>query len=507
MSDSETSGREGKEEADAPSLPRNPPTIDHPITTATSSTQPTQYTTSVHFHSPEPNRGERRDGVEREGRAIAASEASMEMQQLREELARQQQLISDMLSGRTGNRAVDTYRSPISTSVKRAYQHPAAQRSLNMQADPVSPGRHREYDDDKQSREVGIGGMTLKDVIQNVGRYVTPFYADSKKDSNERTVTDFVENVESVLVNMLKDPQSPHRLMLVQLCLRDGALAWLNRKLQELTDSEKGWRDFNARPLSWDADIRRPFMQAFQGVDAAELWLTKLEALKLGEGNTLTPIELDNQFDRIARTAFPFLTIGSEQAELLLAPYYAKIVMKEKWLYTNILRSHGMPSLLRKWKQALSSAFIAEAYITARNKANSDSSPSSSGKKPGHKYGRGGGARSNPSEGKQQAVSAMEATDTEREEGQGSYEEMHQQLAALPANNQRGSQVGSAPGGAGRVGPNGRGRSGGGARQSSSQRGGVRQPRKCWTCGSEEHLSYDCPNTEAVVSTQQQSNE
>ena len=135
---------------------------------------------------------------------------------------------------------------------------------------------------------------------------------------------EFVENIETVMGNLLARPKhakpewrSPHRLGLVQLSLKDGALRWLNGKLQELTDeAEKEGRVLAVRPLNWDVDVRRAFIQAHLGTDTVELWLSKLSSLRLGEGRCLTPIEFDNQFDSIARHVFPNLTADDTSSDL-----------------------------------------------------------------------------------------------------------------------------------------------------------------------------------------------
>ena len=218
----------------------------------------------------------------------------------------------------------------------------------------------------RPSPAVGVGGLQFKDILALVPKNVTPFYADTTKDNN-RTVLMFVLNVESVMGNLLMDSHSPHRLMLVQLCLRDGALAWMERKLHELTEADRGWRDFEDKPLSWDEDLRRPFIQAHLGSNTPQLWLAKLKTLVLGENDTPTPIELDNQFDMIAQHVFPMRIAGDERSELLLATYDGEIVASShKWLYANIVRgSGGVPTTLKKWKEALANAWNAEAQIRA----------------------------------------------------------------------------------------------------------------------------------------------
>ena len=140
--------------------------------------------------------------------------------------------------------------------------------------------------------------------------------------------------------NLLMDGRSPHRLMLVQLCLRDGALAWMERKLHDLTTADKE-RDFAAKPLSWDDDLRLPFIQAHLGSNTPQLWLAKLKTLVLGKGDTPTPIELDNQFDLIAQHVFPQRIAGDERSELLLATYYGGIVSRSGSKYG------GAPDVVR----------------------------------------------------------------------------------------------------------------------------------------------------------------
>jgi hypothetical protein len=283
---------------------------------------------------------------------------------------------------------------------------------------------------------VGVAGLQFKDILTLVPKNVTPFYADVTKDNN-RTVLMFVLNVESVMGNLLMDGRSPHRLMLVQLCLRDGALAWMERKLHDLTTADKE-RDFAAKPLSWDDDLRLPFIQAHLGSNTPQLWLAKLKTLVLGKGDTPTPIELDNQFDLIAQHVFPQRIAGDERSELLLATYYGEIVSNShRWLYTNIMRAHGIPPTLRKWKEALASAWNAEAHIKAMQpqkplRAAADDREVFSNRRGG--YGRGGGtggAGSQPAK-----AAAMNADDGAGREG-----EEH------TANDAEGQQLSAAGGG------------------------------------------------------------
>ena len=336
----------------------------------------------------------------------------------------QQQLLNELLEERNINTAADTLRTPISTSVKRPFP-PAAQRGLHMPSEPEPPVNKQQYGDGRASMAVGVAGLQFKDILTMVPKNVTPFYADITKDK-DRTVLMFVLNVESVMGNLLLDGRSPHRLMLVQLCLRDGALAWMERKLYELTEAEKQWRDFEDKPLNWDDDMRRPFIQAHLGSNTPQLWLAKLKTLVLGESDTPTPIELDNQFDMIAQHVFPMRIAGDERSELLLATYYGEIVANShRWLYTNIVRGNGIPATLKKWKEALANAWNAEAHIRAMTPQRPVRPAADDRKVNTNSRGRGGSAatgRVTPHDRKP-SVSAMNASDGASKEGEQSTED------------------------------------------------------------------------------------
>lgn len=346
--------------------------------------------------------------IEQMGVMLAQSKTSMP-----------QQLIDELLEERDVYKAADTLRTPISTTHKRAVPPPAAQRGLHMPYEQGSPVGQQPYNAD--SPRVGVEGLQFKDIVNMVPKHVIPFYANTTMDK-DRTVLMFVLNVESVMGNLLMDNRSQYRLMLVQLCLRDGALAWMERKLYELTEADTK-RDFNAKPLNWDDDLRRPFIQAHLGSNTPQLWLAKLKTLVLGDDVTPTPIELDNQFDTIAQHVFPMRIAGDERSELLLATYYGEIVSNShKWLYTNIVRGNGIPATLRKWKEALANAWNAEAHIRALVPQRLPAKPviADDRRANNNSRGRGGHAaagRGTPTD-KRHAINALNANDGAGKEGE-----------------------------------------------------------------------------------------
>jgi hypothetical protein len=403
----------------------------------------------------------------------AADGSAADIRKLKEQMARQQQLIDELLAERSGSSAADTFRTPISTSVKRS-----ARRAI-VEGD----GEDGELGSAAHGRgagpAVGPGGMTLRDVLSNLKGYVTPFYADSKEDKG-RTVLQFVNNVETAMGNLLLDPKSPHRLMIVQLCLRDNALQWMNRKLEELTDAQdKGWHH---PPLTWDADLRRPFIKEHLGSDTPELWIAKLRTLRLGDDGTRTPIELDNQFDSIARHVFPNMVAGDDSTELALSTYYGEIVAESSpFMYKNIMRSSaGGLRTVKKWKEALANAVIAEAHISAFAARKQNSKSADSGNQRGGHRGRGGYGRQ--SEVKPHSVSAM---DTSSDRGEGEEE-------TVQPNDQQLTAVQSGRGGRG-GGRGGRGRGGGARPAMSAEKQKLYNEQRCFRCHEVGHTVAGCP--------------
>ena len=337
-------------EGEAPTLPKAP---IH--TSATASTDASSKTTTVNM------------GLSTVGGSSAMGghvEESATVRALMDQVAKQQRVIDAMMAERNGTTAADTLRTPVSTRVHsvREYVAPAAQRALHMSSDTDlrAPSQHVVDDDD---RRVGLSGMSLEKVLGLIKGYVLPFYADTVKD-NGRTVAQFVRNIEVAMGNLLIDPHSPHRLMTVQMCLRDGALDWMDRKLQEMRRAEQGWRDFASRPLSWDDEVRRPFIEAHLGTNTPELWLAKMGKLKLGDDKTPTPIELDNQFDTIAGHIVPSWTAGDDSNQLLLVTQYRDMVARSNKRYLiNILNMSPPPATLKRWKEALSHQFNADLQV------------------------------------------------------------------------------------------------------------------------------------------------
>ncbi|MCJ1296992.1 hypothetical protein MMC34_008561 [Xylographa carneopallida] len=508
MSGLETSftSEEGKEETVAPTLPRVG--IDRQTTTATGSTQPIVNTSAVHFHSADSAtsaRGRRPEVEDNRGVWISHSE----LRQMRERGERNEKRLAELEAARSSsNIAADMLRTPISANPLRAGTV-AAQRQLYMPAGGIA------VDDDSDS-EIAASAQRVErtqvrassepklpfdKALNIIIKAVKPFYGDSSRDTKYQTVTEFVERAENLMANMLSVEDDNKRLMVISVLVEGYASTWLTHKMHELTETDTTERDFIRRPLTWDDDLRRPFLYAFLGTNTPELWIAKLQMLKLGDEKTSSPIELENQFDAIARHAFPQLQIGSTIADTMLAPYWGDIVKKETWLYTTILRAHGIPRTLKKWKQALAEAYIADQQIKAMYARTAEAKRGKGGSfKPA---GRGGKASQGGQSAPQQSVSAMYDDEYERSEGEQETDTTQQSLAASPA---AGGSGRGGRGGAQRGGRAGRGRGGGGANLTPVQKQ-MYGRGECFVCGKTGHLQYQCPErTMDQPSQQQQSN-
>ena len=122
---------------------------------------------------------------------------------------------------------------------------------------------------------------------------------------------DFVEKVESAMSDVFGRPATAST----------DDCAHVLPEREHCAGSTGRWRSASgtARPApDWDNDIRKAFIEAHVGTDTVEMWLSKLGALRLGAETTKTPIELDNQFDTIARHIYPTLVAGVTVCHVLL---------------------------------------------------------------------------------------------------------------------------------------------------------------------------------------------
>ena len=429
-------------------------------------------------------------------------------------IRRQQQRIEELEAQRSADpreepkarrltsHAADTLPSPIPS---RQFPTTAARHGLHNRPSigipaayttptpiPLSPG----YDASGQFEQAGqtlseediqAEEKRTKNVISMVKGLVEPFYADSSKDKGA-TVMDFVEKVETTMNDVIAHrPQ--YRLLVVRTFLKEGAMRWMNAKMKELTDrAEDDGRDLTKRPIRWDEDVRKLFIAAHVGTDTVELWLSKLLTLRLGSEKTPSPIELDSQFDSIARHVYPVDSAGDAGVDLLLTTYYSQIVFVYSEPMFNSIMRNNKPRTMAEWKTRLSEQFTAEEQIKAMRRT------VGAGQHHRGSRGRGMGQASSSPRGPFQPSSRAAAMDTEEGTGEEGEPhtiegEPHPQLSTAASGNQRGGR-------GGRGGP-GRGR-GSGTSQLPEWKQRLKDAGLCYNCRQAGHQAYNCSNPPAV---------
>jgi hypothetical protein len=405
--------------------------------------------------------------------------ANATTQRLENEIAAQRRLLFARADDHATHSAADTLPAPMSAIKPRAAERRAASGASDSSEPRTPPSGGGGTDRDSHSARVGGASSrhSLKDVLSMVKGFVEPFYADSAKDKGT-TVMDFVEKVESAMSDVL-DGQTEYRLVVVRMFVREGALRWLNRKIQELKDT-------GVDTIEWDQHVRRAFIEAHLGTDTVELWLAKLATLRLGKGKATTPIELDSQFDTIARHVYPTMTADDKGVDLLLTTQYRDIIAaSNKDMFKTIVRTQPHASL-KEWKLAVATQWNAEAQIRAME--GQDRAPSNDSRGGGGSW-RGRGGRGGYSGDRTATAAGAGTTDGAGMEGQqhraeGEPSTYAPQLSA--ADSQRGGR------GGGRGGRGGRG--GGAARDfMSEERKKLYDEQRCFRCREKGHTIAGCP--------------
>ena len=443
--------------------------------------------------------------TENEARAVGSAEVSSSamMAQLMAAMERMQQTlertegkmtqqalrIQQLESGNSRGRAADSLPPPIPSNhypptAVRAAPHrrqsfgvptlsfvnegdtppvtPAAPRHVEQSTSPAAREQMTEAEMEKEQK-------TKKDMLMMMRGQVEPFYADSTKDKGA-TVMDFVEKIETSMMDVLTyHPQ--YRLMVVRSFLREGAMRWTNNQLAELTaKAVREGRDLTARPIEWDADLRRLFINKFMGQDTVQLWLSKLQLLRLGSEQTPTPIELDSQFDTIARHVYPLESTSDVGIDLLLTTYYSKIVWAyDQRMYYNIVNSNK-PKTLAEWKARLSEQFITEEEVRVMKRAAGSTYYNRGGFK-----GRGGSSNQSSEKPAAASAAAMQSTDGAGPEGQSEEDGTEEQLNA--AGNDKGGRAARPP--------------------WSAEKEKLYKDGKCFICKETGHVSAKCPKKPA----------
>ena len=318
-----------------------------------------------------------------------------------------------------------------------------------------------------------------------------PFPFHGQPDVDKLNVLSWVEKIDTEFsINM--GTRQAGRLDIVRSLLAGPALLWMNDKVRDLT--RKAERGELSEEIEW-ATMRAPFIDQHLGVNTIETFKAQLRALRLGSSSTPTPVELNQEFDRLAALAYP--SHQSDLRETVLGDEYGTIIASSNSTIYRSVAYTNYPGTLDEWKLHVSRRWAAgknvEAVEARVRGMTSTSRP--------HGGWRGRGGRTgNGNAGQQLNAVAGETEDGAGEEGAPHDQQVQaapqQQLnaAAGPVNGQRG-------GGGGRGGRGGRGR-GGGESRGGEGRGMpaslTEEQKKWWSdnaclkCGQQGHRARGC---------------
>jgi len=360
-----------------------------------------------------------------------------------------------------------------------------------------TPGSVREV---RESRTEGVSRRIVSDdeamerALKLIRGFVPLFHANSEKDKGT-TVDDFVEKVESAMADVLRD-HAHVKLSVVRMCLMDGALRWFNRRMEQLKDA-------GVDEPTWDRDVRAAFIDAHNSINTPELWLTKLQGLRLGKGSTPTPIELENQFDTIVRHLLKDPT-NEEANTLFLATEYSAIIRLSNFtMYSTILRS-APHATLKQWKAAVAQQWNADSVLKVEERR---SSPWQ-GRGGYWRGGRSSGGRGGHNQsGEVRNVREVVLHGVEAHDGEWTIEGEEEGRPELNAAFGAGGQRGGRGGRGGRVRGGNDGRP---ARSPEIQR--LIDQQRCFRCKAVGHTQFGCPipptpRVGAVTNQVSQSNE
>jgi hypothetical protein len=240
--------------------------------------------------------------------------------------------------------------------------------------------------------------------------------------------------------------------------------------------------------------VRTAFIQAFTGADTVEVWLAQLSALRLGVEKTQTPMELNIQFDRLARHVYPLRT--SNDDDLLLAQKYRDIVAGSDYKLYSTIMTCDHPSTLKQWKVALALQWSSQQEMKAFNAQRAANAYyGNRGGGGGGRHGRGGGQGTNS--GRAPTLQAM--NEETGETAASSSEGQPQSGEGQPNPQQLAGAAGGQRGGRGGRGGHGRGGGGGARTQWTEKQQQLYNENRCFACEQTGHRRGDkeCPKGKA----------
>lgn len=310
-----------------------------------------------------------------------------------------------------------------------------------------------------------------------------PFYGQAAED--KLNVLSWVEKIDTEF-SIYMGTRQAGRLDIVRIVLAGPALRWMNDTVTAL--KKEADRGELSEAIEWET-LRQPFIDQHLGVHTVETFKAQLRALRLGSASTPSPVELNQEFDRIAAMAYP--NHQSDMRGAVLGDEYGTIIASSNMTIYKSVAYNNHPSTLEEWKLHVSQRWAAGKNVEAVEARVRGPSSGRGGGRGG--FARGGGVGQRPPGTTIAQVAAMydgagpEGEDQTSETGVDDV----QQLAA--AYNGQGGRGGRGGGRGGRGGGRGGG-AGGGARQWTAEESAEYYKKLyCNGCGLKGHIRRKCP--------------
>ena len=285
-----------------------------------------------------------------------------------------------------------------------------------------------------------------------------PFPFHGQPDVDKLNVLSWVEKIDTEFsINM--GTRQAGRLDIVRSLLAGPALLWMNDKVRDL--ARKAERGELSEEIEW-VTMRSPFIDQHLGVYTIETFKAQLRALRLGSTTTPTPVELNQEFDRLAALAYP--SHHSDMRETVLGDEYGTIIASSNITIYRSVAYANYPSTLDEWKLHVSRRWAAGknvAAVEARVKGTAGV--------------RGGYPKNNVQQPAAAGAASLQSTDGAGPEGQSEKDGTEEQLNA--AGNDKGGRAARPP--------------------WSAEKEKLYKDGKCFICKETGHVSAKCPKKPA----------
>jgi hypothetical protein len=311
-----------------------------------------------------------------------------------------------------------------------------------------------------------------------------PFYGQT--DTDKLNVLSWVEKIDTEF-SIYMGTRQAGRLDIVRILLAGPALRWMNDTVTTL--KKKADRGELDEVIEWET-LRQAFIDQHLGVHTVETFKAQLRALRLGSTTTPSPVELNQEFDRIAAMAYP--NHQSDMRGAVLGDEYGTIIASSNMTIYKSVAYNNHPSNLEEWKLHVSQRWAAGKNVEAVEARVRGPSSGRGGGRAGFGRGGGGGQKS-PATVQVAAMYDGAGPEGEDQGGETGEDDVQQLAAVYNGQGGRGGRGGGRGGrGGGRGGRDGGAGGGGNRPWTEAERKEKHKLLTCNGCGQKGHVIRHC---------------